>query len=32
MVSQERINTYKDWFENMSFFSLNSFILDEIEN
>ena len=32
MVSQERINTYKIWFENMSFFSFNSFILDEIEN
>ena len=32
MVSQERINTYKDWFENMSFFSFNSFVLDEIEN
>ncbi len=32
MVSQERINTYKNWFDNMSFFSFNSFILDEIEN
>ena len=32
MVTKERINTYKKWFENMSFFSFNSFILDEIEN
>ncbi len=32
MVTKERINTYKEWFENMSFFSFNSFILDEIEN
>lgn len=32
MVSQERIKDYKDWFENLSFFSFNSFILDEIEN
>ena len=32
MVSQERINNYKNWFDNMSFFSFNSFILDEIEN
>lgn len=32
MVTKERINIYKKWFENMSFFSFNSFILDEIEN
>ena len=32
MVSQERIKLYKNWFDNMSFFSFNSFILDEIEN
>ena len=32
MVSQERIKEYKDWFENLSFFSYNPFILDEIEN
>ena len=32
MVSQERIKNYKDWFENLSFFSYNSFVLDEIEN
>lgn len=32
MVTKERINTYKEWFKNMSFFSFNSFILDEIEN
>ncbi len=31
MVSQERIKNYKDWFENLSFFSYNSFVLDEIE-
>lgn len=31
MVSQERIKEYKDWFENLSFFSYNSFVLDEIE-
>ena len=32
MVSQERIKDYKDWFENLSFFSYDPFILDEIEN
>ncbi len=32
MVSQERIKEYKDCFENLSFFSYNPFILDEIEN
>lgn len=32
MVSQKRIKDYQDWFENLSFFSFNSFILDEIEN
>ena len=32
MVTQERINVYKDWFENLSFFLFNSFVLDEIDN
>lgn len=32
MVAQERINQYKIWFDNLSFFWNNPFVFDEIEN
>lgn len=32
MVTKERINQYKVWFDNLSFFGNNSFVFDEIEN
>ncbi len=31
MVSQERLKQYKSWFDNLSFFGNNSFLLDTIE-
>ena len=32
MIDKERLDLYKTWFDNMSFFGHNSFILDTIED
>lgn len=32
MVSNDRLEQYKTWFRNLSFFGNNSFVLDEIES
>ena len=31
MVTKERIEQYKEWFSNLSFFGRNSFVIDNIE-
>lgn len=32
MVTKQRLEQYKEWFENLSFFGNNSFVLDAVEN
>ena len=32
MVTKERIEQYKEWFSNLSFFGKNSFVIDNIED
>lgn len=32
MVTKERVELYKIWFDNMSFFGNNSFVLDRVED